>query len=138
MKDLPIQQCIHFLAHHPQEFDPEHWNDFSSEQWCTLLLKSNLKFCPYATFQDVLSDPEIMNLLVIGLAETYKGKSIGRNDLEYSLRLSDKDLFIKFRDNKITYDQLRARGAALQKFATYMVLDDFKHKLNPKIMDNLE
>ena len=45
-----------------------------------------------------------MNLVVIGLCEILEGKPIGRNDLEYAIRLSDKELFIKFRENKITYD----------------------------------
>ena len=79
-----------------------------------------------------------MNLVAIGLADNYDAKTISRNNLEYAIRLSDKELFIKFRDKKITYDQLRARGAALHNYATYKVLDDFQHKLNPKIMENLD
>ena len=79
-----------------------------------------------------------MNLVVIGLVDNYDSRVVNRYDLEYAIRLSDKELFIKFRNKQITYDQLRARGANLQKFANYKVLDDFKHKLNPKIMENLD
>ena len=54
-----------------------------------------------------------MNLVVIGLVDNYDGRVVSRYDLEYAIRLSDKELFIKFRNKKITYDQLRARGANL-------------------------
>lgn len=38
----------------------------------------------------------------------------------------------------MSYDQLRARGASKDGHASYIVFDDLKDKLNPRIRDNLE
>jgi hypothetical protein len=38
----------------------------------------------------------------------------------------------------ITYDQLRARCAEKNGYANYVVLDDFRSKLDPDIINNLE
>lgn len=61
-----------------------------------------------------------------------------RNDLEQTLVKSDKDLFISFRDKKITYDQLQARVAERTGAATYVVFDDIKDQLAPSILEGLD
>ena len=72
----------------------------------------------------------------------YKSKpevgSFTRKQLEYALLHSDKELFIKFRDGQISYDQLVARGAEKKGCAKYLVLDDIKKKLNPDILEDEE
>ena len=85
-----------------------------------------------------------MNAICIGLIEIHGGmvnggtKAFSRVQLEYALSRADKDLFVKFREQEMSYDQLRARGASKDGHASYVVLDDIKHKLNPRIRDNLE
>jgi hypothetical protein len=53
---------------------------------------------------------------------------------------SDKDLFIKFRDSRLTYDQLRARTAERKCNIVYRCLDDLKQKgdLDPKYYEDIE
>ena len=75
-----------------------------------------------------------MNGIAVYLIQNVPGK-FNRSQLEYALLHGDRDLFVKFRDGKITYDQLRARLAEKNGNAKYIVLDDVRHKLNPKIVD---
>ena len=55
-----------------------------------------------------------------------------------ALKNSDKDLFIKFRDNNLTQDQLRARIAERKFDVKYVCLDDLKGKINPDFYTNVE
>jgi hypothetical protein len=75
-----------------------------------------------------------MNGIAVYLISKISG-NFNRNQLEYALIMGDRDLFVKFRDGHISYDQYRARGAEKNGFANYIVLDDVKHKLNPRIVD---
>lgn len=59
-----------------------------------------------------------------------------RNEIDYALSQTDKDLFLRFRDKKLTFDQLRARTAQKNGYATYVVLDDIRDILHPKILEN--
>jgi hypothetical protein len=54
------------------------------------------------------------------------------------LKLTDKELFKQFRDKQITFDQLLARTFEKNGIASYVVLDDFRHKLNPVLLDESE
>ena len=69
--------------------------------------------------------------------ETYKAK-IPLEALADTMQNSDKDLFIKFRDQTITYDQLKARINERRFKVTYKVLDDLKDKIDPSFYENLE
>ena len=60
-----------------------------------------------------------------------------RFDLEEVLIRSDKDLFVKFRDKLITFDQIKAWVAERQGLASYTVYDDIKEGLHPSITENL-
>lgn len=60
-------------------------------------------FCPYSTLKRVLKDREIMNGIAIYLTQNITG-DFNRTQLEYALIQGDRDLFVKFRDKKITYD----------------------------------
>lgn len=53
---------------------------------------------------------------------------------------ADKDLFIKFRDSQLTYDQLKARIAERHFNIAYKCLDDLKEKgaIDPKHYENVE
>ena len=51
---------------------------------------------------------------------------------------SDKDLYVQFRNQAITYEQLKARVAERCGYAKYTVLDDIKDKLHPSIMEGLK
>lgn len=79
-----------------------------------------------------------MNGVAISLMDSKQNKNFNRNQLEYAMKNGDRDLFVKFRDGVITYDQLRARGAEKNGYAKYVVLDDFIHKLNPVLVAGLE
>jgi hypothetical protein len=48
-----------------------------------------------------------------------------------TLKDSDKDLFIKYRDSQITFDQLKCRIAERRFKVSYKCLDDLKSKLDP-------
>ncbi len=53
---------------------------------------------------------------------------------------TDKDLFVKFRDGLMTFDQLQARTAERRYNIIYKCLDDLKEKgvLDPKYYENVE
>jgi len=53
---------------------------------------------------------------------------------------ADKDLFVKFRDSQLTYDQLKARIAQRRYNIAYKCLDDLKEKgqIDPKHYENVE
>ena len=53
--------------------------------------------------------------------------------MEYALPLCDKDLFVQFRENKITFAQFFSRVAARCGIAKYTVYDDLKPILDPAI-----
>jgi hypothetical protein len=61
-----------------------------------------------------------------------------REEIEDTLKDTDKDLFINFRDKKITYDQLKARVADRMGIASYKVFDDIKNLLHPGLLKRLE
>lgn len=54
--------------------------------------------------------------------------------IEKQLVRSDKMLFIKFRDRKITLDQWIARNFEKNGGQKFVVLDDLIDKLHPKIL----
>eukprot|EP00347_Sterkiella_histriomuscorum_P010689 403375302 len=51
-----------------------------------------------------------------------------------SLKYSDKDLYMKFRDEKITYDQFLARVEEKRFGTVYKVLDDLKGKIDERFI----
>ncbi len=61
-----------------------------------------------------------------------------REELEDILADSDKDLFLNFRDQVISYDQLRARIAERQGVASYKVFDDITEMLHPGLLQRLQ
>jgi len=63
---------------------------------------------------------------------------IRAEELMDDLKNADKDLFIKFRDSKISLDQLRARIAERRFNVRYVTLDDVKPKLAPEILEGLD
>ena len=67
-----------------------------------------------------------------------KNPPFSLNDLVDTLFDSDKDLFIKFRDHQITFDQLKARIAERHFKVSYVVLDDLKDKLDPSFYQDLD
>ena len=72
------------------------------------------------------------------LAKHHPGVPI--QDLSDTLTDADKDLFVKYRDGQLTYDQLRARIAERRYNTVYKCLDDLKEKgtLDAKYYENVE
>ena len=58
--------------------------------------------------------------------------------IEEILLRCDKDLFVQFRDKKLTFDQFLARISERQGQASYIVLDDIKKDLHPSILEGLD
>lgn len=70
---------------------------------------------------------------------TFKPKAVLKMDeLMKVVGEADKDIFIKFRDGKLTFDQLRVRIAERKFRMEFKCLDDLKHKIEPKYYDNIE
>ena len=92
---------------------------------------------PYSLFLEKLNDNDILNAIVNKIKESHGADRFNRGLLEYALKQGDRDLYVKYRDKEITYDQLRARGAKLHGLANYIVLDDIKKKLNPSIINDM-
>ena len=51
---------------------------------------------------------------------------------------SDKNLYLKFRDDKITLDQWIARNFEKNEDFKFIVLDDLIDKLHPSIIQSLQ
>ena len=48
----------------------------------------------------------------------------------------DKQLFVKYRDREITFDQLKARTSETNGMGKYVVIDDFQKILEPIMKDH--
>merc|ERR1711904_740324 len=107
------------------------------------MMNSNLVFCPYHLWLRAVSKSEVMYGVVSSLLDMVKEKEkkrsayemrfqvpINKVTLEQALVQADKNLFLKFRDGELTYDQLRARSSEKNGTGKYVVLDDFRHKLH--------
>jgi len=92
----------------------------------------------YQQFKILLQNPDIMFGISQQLIDKHGLPCSIRGEVQELLTNSDKDLFTGFRDNKITYDQLKARVAERMGVAKYKVLDDFVDKLHPSIMEGIE
>lgn len=110
-----------------------------------MLINSDLSNCQYKTFKRLVRNPYILNKVSLYLLKEHgcaQGKKVGpevtsyftRNEIDYALSQTDKDLYVKFRDKKMTFDQLRARTAHKNGYATYKVLDDIRDKLDPELL----
>lgn len=75
-----------------------------------------------------------MSVVSRAFQDTHPSCNFSKQDLEDILPRTDKDLFIKFRDKQISYDQLVARVAERTSGIKYTVLDDIKDTLHPSIM----
>ena len=118
--------------------DSREIDKLSDENWIHLLTLSNLNFCPFASFSKVMKKSNILYALTVFLHDVVGITKYSANKIEYALGLADKALFLKFRNKEITYDQLRARGAAKHGYAKYVVLDDLRNKLHPNLVNGME
>ena len=84
----------------------------SQTKWIDLLLHSDLRFCPYNTFEKLLKNPNILNKVSLHLLEVHGCKQnkdsssqFTRAELDHALLShTSKDLYIKFREKKLTFD----------------------------------
>ena len=67
----------------------------------------------------------------------HKETSISLDDLTDTLKDIDRDLFINFRDKKVTYDQIKARLAERRYNIIYKCLDDLKPEIDPEFYTDL-
>ena len=72
------------------------------------------------------------------LIETNSKEKAPHDDLMDILKNSDKDLFIKYRDEGITLTQLQARVAERKFNVKYTTLDDLKPRLVKEIYEDLD
>ena len=79
--------------------------DMNEKQLKHLLRHSNLNFCSHEFFGKMLRNSDFMNYLIVTIQEAYDNMlKIPRARLEYAIANCDKQLFVKFRDRKITFD----------------------------------
>ena len=80
-------------------------NDFSVAEWKYLLKKSDMNFCSHIFYDSMMSNPSLMNILITIIRGVYDTElKVTRVQLEYALKMADKQLYVKFRDRIITYD----------------------------------
>ena len=97
----------------------------------------------YNDFHKLLRDPKVKEEVCMRMYDTYhrifKPKAVLKMDeLMKVVGEADKDIFIKFRDGKLTFDQLRVRIAERKFRMEFKCLDDLKHKIEPKYYENIE
>lgn len=116
----------------------------SERDWAYLLMYSSLEWLPYETFSFIIQKPEVKNKIATYLQEKYgifcssTEKKFSRGEIDRVLTEVDKELFLKFRDQKITFDQVKARNAERLGIAKYKILDDLKEDMNPEFLENRE
>ncbi|CDW77049.1 UNKNOWN [Stylonychia lemnae] len=101
------------------------------------LFSEKIKNIQYYDFHKIIQNKKIREKVSERLFEQLFAK-IPLNDIMETLLDSDKDLFMKFRDQIITFDQLRARIAERKFKVSYQCLDDLKEKLDPQFYTNME
>lgn len=94
----------------PTYLDPQKL-DISHKDWYRLLLYSDLSFMSYQQFKGVLKMERVLTPIARELQFIHGFEKFSREDLEDILRQCDKDLFVNFRDQKISFDQVKARVA---------------------------
>ena len=57
-----------------------------------------------------------------------------RTEIDKALQNTSKDLYLKFRQENLTFDQLKARNAGRRSGGGYVVLDDIRDKLHPSCL----
>jgi hypothetical protein len=82
------------------------------------LFGDGIKGIQYYEYHKIISEKQIREKVCERLFELYEAK-IPIADLAETMKNSDKDLFMKFRDKAITYDQLKARIAERRFHVTY-------------------
>eukprot|EP00347_Sterkiella_histriomuscorum_P009078 403342601 len=101
------------------------------------LFTDKLKTIQYYDFHKIIQDKKIREKVCERLFENNQAR-IPLLELMDTIKDSDKDLFMKFRDQNITYDQLKARIAERRFKVTYKCLDDLKEKLDPQFYTDME
>ena len=74
-------------------------------------METDLSYMSYQCFKILLQNEEIMIPIARELQVIHGYDKFTRYDLEDVLVKSDKDLFVKFREKQITFDQIKARVA---------------------------
>ena len=100
------------------------------------LFTKELNNVKYYEFHKLMTDERFRKGAITRIQENYD--LIPFTDLDYSLRLADKDLFQKFIEREITYDQFKSRIAYRNQKVDYKCLDDLKEKIDPSFYTNLE
>ena len=117
----------------------------TNEDWIYLLMHSNLEFFSFEAFKRLMKNEWVQNKIAQDLLQRYgcfdkgnKNKQFSRAEIDMPLSLADKDLYTKFRDKEITFDQLMSKTAKKKGYANYKVLDDIRGELNEKILGEQE
>ncbi|CDW84108.1 UNKNOWN [Stylonychia lemnae] len=115
------------------------------EEWVSLLMKTDLSMMSYEHFQYLINQDEILRRIAKAIHPNClridgKGSQVQETllQVEEILKESQKDLYLDFRDNRITYDQLKARLFERRGVGEYKVYDDIKKDLHPSIIDGLD
>ena len=112
--------------------------DITPKEWYELLLNSDLSFLTQQQFKILMNIERILTPLARELQYRHGFVHFTREELEDTMKTCFKDLYLQFRDTKITYDQLQARMAERKGIASYKVFDDIKCLLNPAQLERLE
>jgi hypothetical protein len=107
------------------------------------LLSDGLSDIHYYDFHKLIKDPKVREEVCFVLHDryhkTFKPKEVLKmNQLMDVVNEADKDLFIKFRDGHITFDQLRIRIAERKFQMEFKCLDDLKPIIEPKYYENVD
>lgn len=114
--------------------EPERMIELEDSQIRYMLKNSDLKFCSHEFFSQMKKSQRFMQLLCDVIYDSFNGElNINRNRLEYAIQQADKQLYCRFRDKKLTFDQFKARSAEINNLGGYHVLDDFREFLAPTL-----
>lgn len=118
-----------------------HIASMKEKEWIYLLMHSDLEFFSFEAFKKLMKNDWVQNKIAQDLLARYgcfdqknENKRFSRAEIDMALSLADKDLYTKFRDKEITFDQLMARMASKHNYGNYTVLDDIKDDLNEKLL----
>lgn len=100
---------------------------------------SNLKRVTYVLFAKKLSNVYLRQRIASDLSTKLEHIADYRADeIMKALEITDKELFMKFRDGKITLNQYKARLSEKRGLSTYKVLEDIWPQIHPTIKEDLK
>lgn len=110
LKDLSEldPKILEALVYKTKSLESIQIEQLDEDTWIDMILNSDLKEVQYGTFKRLIKNRRILNKVSLHLMNIHEeSKNVckfTRNEIDYALSQTDKDLYVQFREKKLTYD----------------------------------